>query len=449
MMLSVVRRSGGWAVGRLVATVACLVPLLSDSTASAQTPAHQPPNRPTAQSTNRPTAQPLPGAELTISIMTMGVGAEVWERFGHDAIVVEDRLRGTSLAYNYGMFSFRQENFLLRFLQGRMLYWMQGDDAEGELPKYRYLQRSVWLQELNFTPAQRVAMRDFLEWNARRENRFYRYDYYRDNCATRVRDAVDRILGGALHSQMTGPASGSYRFHTQRLVSNAVPLYTGLLLALGQRVDAPITKWDEMFLPLKLREYLEEVRVPDSAGAMIPLVRQERTLFESKAFSVPDAPPAWGFGYLLGGVLLGGVFWWGGMMGRRTRVARWGLFGVGEVWAAVTGLAGAIMVGLWAFTDHVAAARNENVLQASLFALALAVVLPFVLRGGPAMLGAARILALVVAGLSLLGLLLKVLPAFNQVNGQVLALFVPANVGLMLGVVAWTRSGENSVKSER
>lgn len=428
---SAARRLGGLAVWRLVAAVACLALLLSDGSAVAQTPAHQP--------TNRPSAVQPPGSELTISIMTMGVGAEVWERFGHDAIVVEDRRLGSSVAYNYGMFSFRQENFLLRFLQGRMLYWMQGDDAETELPKYRYLQRSVWQQELNLTPAQRLAMRDFLEWNARKENRFYRYDYYRDNCATRVRDAIDRVLGGSLHSQMLGPGAGSYRFHTQRLVSNAIPLYTGLLLILGRGVDAPITKWDEMFLPLELRKYLEEARVPDSTGAMVPLVKEERTLFESHAFSVPDTPPAWGAGYLVGGVLLGSIFGWGGVAGRRSRAARWGLFGAGGVWAAVTGVAGAIMVGLWAFTDHVASARNENVLQASLFALALAVVLPFAARGGPAALRTARLLALIVGGLSLLGLLLKVLASFNQMNGQILALFVPANVGLMLGVAAWTR----------
>lgn len=420
----------GSAARRFGTLVACSVHLGVQAPLSAQAPVQAPPGRRTAGP---------PGSELSISIMTMGVGAEVWERFGHNAIVVEDRLRGTSIAYNYGMFSLRQEHFVLRFLQGRMLYWMQGEDAEGEVPKYRYLQRSVWQQELNLTPPQRLAMRDFLEWNARPENRFYRYDYYRDNCSTRVRDALDRVLGGGLHTQMMDPAAGSYRFHTLRLTSNAVPLYTGLLLALGQQVDAPMTKWDEMFLPLKLREYLEQVRVPDSAGTLVPLVKAERTLFESKAFSVPDRPPSWGFRYLLGGLLLGAVIGWGGVMGRRLRVARWSLFGAGGVWAAGTGVAGAIMIGLWAFTDHVAAAHNENVLQASLFALALGGVLPFALRGGPSVQRVARLLAFLVGGLSVLGLLLKVLPAFTQVNGQVLALFIPANVGLMLGVLAWTR----------
>jgi Domain of unknown function (DUF4105) len=379
------------------------------------------------------------GSELTISIMTMGVGAEVWERFGHNAIVVEDRSRGTSQAYNYGMFSFRQENFLLRFLQGRMMYWMAGYPTEDEVPRYVALRRSVWQQELNLTPAQRLALRDYLETNARPENRFYRYDYYRDNCSTRVRDAIDHVLGGAFHAQMSAPASGSYRFHTLRLNAHNVLLYTGLLIVLGHGADAPVTRWEEMFLPLKLRKYLREGRVPDSTGMLVPLVRSERTLFESEAFPVPEVPPRWGPGFLLAGVFLGGAFTWGGASGRRSRGARWALAVGGTVWALATGIAGVILSGLWAFTDHVVASQNENVLQASLFALALAIALPLAVQGRPMALRLARHLGVAVGGLAVLGLLLKLLPGFDQVNGQVLALFVPANVGLMLGGLSWSR----------
>ncbi len=383
------------------------------------------------------TRAPEPGSELTISIMTMGVGAEVWERFGHNAIVVEDRRHGTSVAYNYGMFSFRQENFLLRFIQGRMWYWMAGYPTEDDVPRYIAAERSVWQQELNLTPAQRLAMRDALEQNALEENKFYRYDYYLDNCSTRVRDAVDRVLGGAFKAQMQGPASGSFRFHTQRLNTNSLPLYTGLLLALGHGADRPITRWEEMFLPLKLREYLDTVRVPDSTGALVPLVRAERALYVSDRYPVPEAPPSWGLGFLLAGLALGGLLCGAGVAAAGSSAARRTLKWLGTAWALVTGVAGLILVGLWGFTDHVIAARNENVLQCSLFALALAVVLPLVSPARAGATRAARLLALCVGGLSLLGLALKLMPAFNQVNGQVLALFVPANLGLMLGVLAW------------
>ena len=426
------------AVGRLAGWGLLALLLVRAALLSGQTHL-QPPNRPAAA------AVAVPGSNLRISILTMGPGADVWERFGHNAIVVEDQAEGSRVAYNYGMFSFRQENFVLRFIQGRMNYWMAGETAEVELAKYVAAQRWVREQELNLTPAQRASIRDFLEWNARPENRFYRYDYFLDNCSTRVRDVIDRVLGGALHAQTGGPASGTFRFHTQRLVDNSLPLYTGLLLALGSRVDRPQTQWEEMFLPFKLHQYLGAVTIRDSAGAEIPLVLHDRVLFESGQYPVPDAPPVWWPGYLATGLVLGGLLWWSGTAGRRRPAARRILLLLGTCWAVLTGVAGAILAGLWVFTDHVAAGNNENVLQCSLVALALGAVLPFALKDGAGSLRAARVLALLVAGMSLLGVVLKVLPMFYQVNGQILALTVPANVGLALGVLAWSQRAVASV----
>jgi hypothetical protein len=299
--------------------------------------------------------------------------------------------------------------------------------------------RSVWRQQLNLTPAQRIALRDYLQTNALPENRFYRYDYYLDNCSTRVRDALDHALGGAIQAQMQGPASASFRFHTQRLNTHNIPLYTGLLLALGHGADRPVTRWDEMFLPLKLREYLDDVRVRDSAGRDMPLVMSEETVFESQAHPVPAAPPVWWPGYLAVGVALGATFWWAAGAGRESRAARTLLLATGTLWSLLTGVAGAILAGLWALTDHTVAARNENVLQATLFALVVGSVLPAALRDRPRAVRTARVFGWMVGGLSLLGVLLKVIPAFDQVNGQVLALFVPANLGLALAVERWAR----------
>jgi len=418
-----VRPAGGLAGGRLPgwAAVAALAVLAAPAWAA----------QGGTDAARRPAT--VPGEELRVSIMTMGVGAEVFERFGHNAIVVEDLRRGTSTAYNYGMFSFRQENFLLRFIQGRMLYWMQASPADQELPRYQARGRSVWLQELNLTPAQRAALRDYLEWNALPDNRYYRYDYYLDNCSTRVRDALDRVLGGQFRRAMQGPASGTYRFHTQRLNAHNIPLYTGLLLALGRGVDRPVTRWDEMFLPLKLREYLREVQVTDSTGAQVPLVKSELTLYESDAFPVPAAPPGWVPAYLIAGVLLGGIIYWGHAGAGRERLRRVAR-GVAVAWALVTGLAGGILAMLWGLTDHRMSAWNENVLQASLLGLMLGAAL-LVRRRGRRADRLARALAVLVGGLSVAGLLLHLLASFHQTNGAILALAVPVHVALAAGLL--------------
>jgi phage terminase large subunit-like protein len=384
-----------------------------------------------------PDASQPPGSELTVSLMTMGVGERVWERFGHNAILVEDHARGTSKAYNYGLFDFNQQNFILRFVQGRMVYWMQGFDLQPTLQVYVRTNRTVWVQQLGLTPAERVALRDFLEWNERPEHRFYRYDYYRDNCSTRVRDALDRVLGGRIRAATDTIATGrSYRFHTSRLVASELPLYTALLLALGQPVDRPLTAWEEMFLPLELRDWIRHVTVVDDSGRTVPLVKSERTLFQGTEPAERAAPPDWVRGFLTVGLALGLLLWGLGHRGVASARARTWFAWVAGGWTLLAGIVGGLLAFLWAFTDHAAAYRNENLFQVNLLVLPLAVAAPALARGSAGARSPARWFSALVAAASLAGLVLKVSPAFDQHNAEMLALFVPANLGLALGISA-------------
>ena len=379
-----------------------------------------------------------PDTALTVYLMTMGPGPRVWERFGHNAIWIHDPIRGTDQAYNYGLFDFRQENFLLRFAQGRMWYWMQGFPAQSYLELYRRANRSVWVQELAIPPRARRELQRFLEWNERPENRFYHYDYYRDNCSTRVRDALDRFLGGQIRGQTAErPTGRTYRFHTLRLTSNDPPIYTALLLALGHPVDRPISEWEEMFLPLALREHLRTVTVRDSTGAERPLVRSERTLYQSTNPSPPASPPNWTPGYLAIGLTLGAAMIL--LAGRGSRAAGLGFQTLAVVWVLLSGVGGLVLAGLWGLTDHVAAYYNENLLQFDPLILPLLWLVPFSLRKGLAAARYAALLALAVAALSLLGLMLKLLPGFYQVNGSVIALALPAHAGLAAGLARRAR----------
>ena len=367
--------------------------------------------------------------------MTMGPGKHVWERFGHNAIWIHDPVRGTDETYNYGLFDLRQKNFLLRFVQGRMWYWMQGYPAQSYVESYRRANRSVWVQELEIPAQARRELQAFLEWNERPENRFYHYDYYRDNCSTRVRDALDRALSGQIHRGTTGAPTGrTYRFHTLRLTANDVPVYTGLLLALGQPVDRPISEWEEMFLPLAMRVHLRNLRITTSDGRQVPLVKSERTLFESTEPAPPTRPPSWVPGYLLGGLVIGGLAFGLAGVAPNSPVGRAGFLGTVWIWCLLTGVAGLVLAGLWGLTDHTAAYRNENVLQVDLLALPLLwLVTRLVFRSSWAA-RPALLLATAIAALSFTGLLLKLLPPFEQVNGAIIALALPANIGVAAGV---------------
>jgi len=385
-----------------------------------------------------------PAAPLTVYLMTMGPGTAVWERFGHNAIWIHDPERGTDQAYNYGLFDLRQENFLVRFLQGRMWYWMQGFPAESYVEQYRRANRSVWIQELEMPPHAKRELQDFLEWNERPENRFYHYDYYRDNCSTRVRDALDHALGGRIRAHSSTLTTGTtFRFHTQRLTANDPLVYTGLLLGLGQPVDWQLSAWEEMFLPLALREHLRKITVRGEDGAELPVVRAEHTLFESTARVPPDRPPVWLPVYLGLGAALGACLFTLGAAARHNRRARTGFIAFSGCWAVLAGVMGLMLVGLWTLTDHTAAYHNENLFLLNPLSLALLPLLP---RSGRSW-GERRglILAGLVAGLGVVGLMLKLLATFYQVNGEIIALALPIHLGVAAGM--WQLNRSDSVAS--
>ena len=375
------------------------------------------------------------GAELTISLVTMGQGDAVYERFGHNAIWVRDAVRHTDRQYNYGLFDFRQENFILRFVQGRMLYAMGGLDAATSMAEYAAHNRSIWVQELNLTPAQRADLRDFLVWNARPENRNYRYDYYLDNCSTRVRDALDRVLGGRIRAATdTIPAGTTFRFHTARLTTNDPLMFTGLMLGLGEPVDRPISRYEEMFLPLAFREHIRSIHVPGPDGAEVPLVRSEQTVYLSTAPASPAAPPFWLPMYLIIGTGLGGLLWYCGTRLGGSAGARAAFAAAGGLWSLLAGLCGVILAGLWLLTDHTAAYRTENLFQFSPLALPLAILLPLAAYGRGRARRAARTIAAALVALGIAGILFKLVPGTRQVNGMLIALALPANLGMWLGL---------------
>lgn len=384
---------------------------------------------------------------VRIYLLTMGPGDDVWEKFGHNAIWVHDPERGSDLAYNYGMFDFRQKNFILNFARGRMLYWMEGFDVFATLDQYRMRNRSVWVQELNLTPQQARAVRGYLEWNQRPENRFYRYDYYRDNCSTRVRDVLDRVLGGGLKKATENAPSGvTYRWHTRRLVGDgagSIPIYTAIDAGLGPAADRPLPVWDEMFLPMRLRDVVGSLRIRDAQGKMVPLVVREQRVFTATRPPERDAPPHWLMGFLAAGLALAGAIALLAHAARRSAAARAGLAVLAVAWLLFAGVAGLVLLGLWGVTDHAIAYRNLNLLQLSPLALPLVVLVPALAFGKRwARRGAVR-LALVVAALSVLGLLLEVFPWLHQANGEIIALALPVN--LAVAWAAWRLAGEPAV----
>jgi hypothetical protein len=378
---------------------------------------------------------PPEGTNLRIHLITVGQGPAIWERFGHNAIVVEDTVTGRAVAYDYGRFDFGDPAFVPRFVMGRMNYWMASTDANRLLTHYRGSGRQIVAQRLDLDPAERAALRDALVANDTDSTRFYPYDYYLDNCSTRVRDAIDRALGGLVRDTLVGRWTGTtFRWHTLRLTANTPATWTGLDLVLGPGTDREIDEWAESFLPQRFAAHLATVTRPGPDGPR-PIVAATDTVDEGGRWPEPAGPPRWWPRFLVAGVLLGGLVW---SLGRRPLAFTL----VAGLWAVGTGLAGLVLILMWAFTDHAVTYGNVNLLIVPVTGLVLAGLLPRAVgrgRHGGAGQGAQALAWVAVAGCVVAaGLALTGLTA--QRSWVLLALVGPVWVGVALGL-ALARGG--------
>jgi len=393
-----------------------------------------------------PAPPPVPGDELSVFVLTMGPGDHPFFKFGHNAIWIQDRLARRDLVYNFGTFRFDSFKAMVpEFVRGRLTYWLSVSTIQQTLATYEAENRTVEAQQLDLDPDEKLALKRRLEGNARPENRAYRYDYFLDNCSTRVRDAIDAATGGRLRASAQGPARMTLRGQALRLTADVVPEYLALDLVLGPSTDRPVDRWAEMFIPEELARGLRAVSVgpagappgaeagPSRAGAR-PLVKAQQVLIRARRPPPREQPPERGVTMLLAGLGLSLLLFALGGVGAAQPLARL-LFGVlVAAFGLGTGFVGCFLVLVWAATDHKVAYHNENILQCAPFAIALAVLGLGVAFG---MRGATR-KALVVAGaaaaLAIAGAVGRAALIFHQDNARLIAFFVPVWIGITLAL---------------
>jgi len=393
-----------------------------------------------ALATTSPSASAEPGDDLTISVLTFGPGDHPFFKFGHNAILVQSR-SGPGWVYNFGTFAFDSPALIPKFLRGRFMYWLSVSGVEDTMESYTAANRSILAQEIDLPSAQKWALWQSLRANARPENREYLYDYFRDNCSTRVRDAVDRVVDGAVRKAGQAPAAMTFRAHALRMVADLWPEYVGLYLGLGRATDVPINRWEESFLPERLADLLRSVRISDGSATR-SLVKSEKIIHQARRPAKPAAPPNWIIYFLLVGVGVGGGMFLLGWRGRRLPWARI-LFGcLLSAIGGLLGLLGLIMLCLWGLTDHRAAYANANIMQLAPWAIVLLWYGIGVVRGRTRATRRARYLVLSIAAFSFAGIVCKVLPGANQDNWPFIVSCLPIWLGLLGGLTAMTRDAK-------
>ena len=373
---------------------------------------------------------------LTVEVLTMGPGDHPFTKFGHNAVRIHDRRAGIDAVYNFGTFAFGSPRLIIDFLQRRLKYWLSRSTMTTTTYVYQRENRTIESQELALSPVQKRELWRRLEENARPENREYNYDYFADNCSTRVRDALDGVLGGRIRASAIGQGSMSLRAHALRMAADDIPLYAALMIVLGPRADRPIDEWAEGFLPEMLQRSLRGVHVGGVAAPAEKLVRAERVVFEARRAPPRREAPSRLPAFLGMGVLAGLILAALGRASVRRRSLRF-LFGLLVALVGLgAGFIGCFLAGVWAFTPHAVVYRNENVLLFAPFAIALAV---FGIGTAIGRMPAARktyLLALCALGLAIAASALKLFPWSRQENGALILLMLPTWLGMTVGARA-------------
>ena len=229
-----------------------------------------------------------PMDSVRISLLTCAPGSEIYALFGHSAIRYENPEKDQDWVFNYGMFSFKEPNFVMRFVKGETDYQL------GVVP-FRYFETeyalrgsSVYQQVLNLTDEEKVKLISLLEENYLPSNRVYRYNYFYDNCTTRARDKVEEsILGKVVYPETEKELS--FRDIIHEFTAGSEWGEFGIDLCLGNEADEPIDERKQMFAPFYMMEAARGAMI-HRADTVVPLVLEEFKVVDAVLEDEPAFP---------------------------------------------------------------------------------------------------------------------------------------------------------------
>jgi len=316
---------------------------------------------------------PMPSNMETtrISIMTVGLGTPLYSRLGHTMVRVVDPSNDLDYLVNWGIFDFSDPLFVPKFFRGDLIYRLAFSPTDGTIRHYREVEaRPVVEDELNLTTAQKRALMEKIIWNAQPANVRYPYQHFYNNCATKPRDYLNLVTGGAMRQMLEKTmVTATYRDYVRANLAINPLVGWGIDVIFNGDTDQPLNKWQETFYPIKLREYLATLPSFDDQGRpdfRQPLLTNHRIISdrtEPDSSAIDGNLLAW---IVAGAPLLAILF---SMILRRRsghkEPARWHnrVFGlVSILWGLTAGFFGLTHVFAWALSTHTDLHRNVNLL---------------------------------------------------------------------------------------
>ena len=294
-------------------------------------------------------------SDSKISILTIGPGTSLNGAFGHNAIRIKDSVYKFDIVFDYGRYDFETENFYLKFAQGKLDYQISQSKFETFFGYYQYNNRSVKEQVLNLSSEQKTAFYKLLKENIKPKNKNYPYDFFYNNCATKIKDGIENILDDQL---IYYPAPSFKQLSFRNLIRSDLNQNSwgsfGIDIALGSKIDQIASVEEHMFLPKYLHQLLENARLKTDDSR---LVSASKTLSPSGVIAQNNffSSPLFILGILALIMLL--ITYNDHKNNSRSKWLDVGLF-------AITGCIGVLLLLLWFATDHQTTAYNYNLLWA-------------------------------------------------------------------------------------
>jgi len=288
-----------------------------------------------------------------ISVLTFGPGMSLNDAFGHNAFRIKDK--GFDLVYGYGEYDFDAPNFYLKFARGKLNYLISRHRFRDIFYYYSKNNRTIEEQVLNLTSHEKQRLFNFLENNYKPENRKYLYDFFYDNCATRIRDVSNTATTNNITFE--SPADVEQKTFRQLIHEHLNANSWGSLgidIALGSVIDKPATAKEYMFLPKYIYAFFDVAKINNTTN----LVKSSTTLFEKKP-NKTSTPIFFSPFIIMTLIAIGIIYITYKNYTSKTR-SKW----LDMLLFGITGLIGVLLLLLWFGTDHTATANNYNLLWA-------------------------------------------------------------------------------------
>lgn len=294
---------------------------------------------------------PTLSQQSKIVLFTCGPGDELYAGFGHSAIWISDPVKGIDRLYNYGTFDFNTPNFYWKFVRGKLDYMLTVTNASRFINEYNYRKIKVTGQTLDLQLHEKQKLFDLIEENLLPENRFYKYDFFYDNCATRIRDIVEKSVDGSIDFN-TSDENISMREILFPYLNYSPWTKFGINLILGLTSDKKASTYEYMYIP-KLMQNAFANAIVERNNQTSKLVSNERVYLESKLvfqYNILNDPALF-FGLLF--LLIGFITWFELRSGK---YLKW----IDILLNSIAILAGLFLFFMWVGTDHTATNQNLN-----------------------------------------------------------------------------------------